>query len=270
MIDRGMFYDRVLPIFGKQLTAEQVEGCEASLKEYEREPLFNLDGLAYELGTEKWETCHTMQPVRETLAKTDAAVRRILAGVWYAVPDPVTGMCYYGRGKCQLTHKYNYFMVTSKLGDRFKIDFVKDPDAALRMDAATVIIMRGMNEGWFAGNGKRMADFFVDGKAPGYVAARSLINGTARAADIAQIALQFRYALGGSKAARILHLGMMNDPDVARVQKALMTLGYDLGDGKDDGDFGPTTKRAVQAFQKRFGLDPDGVAGPQTQTALKL
>jgi murein L,D-transpeptidase YcbB/YkuD len=35
-----------------------------------------------------------------------------------------------------------------------------------------------------------------------------------------------------------------------------------------DGDFGPKTETAVKAFQKRSGLEPDGVVGPLTWAAL--
>lgn len=36
-----------------------------------------------------------------------------------------------------------------------------------------------------------------------------------------------------------------------------------------DGKWGPTTIKALQEFQKREGIDPDGIAGPQTYSTLR-
>jgi peptidoglycan DL-endopeptidase CwlO len=49
-------------------------------------------------------------------------------------------------------------------------------------------------------------------------------------------------------------------PGVTRVQRALRIAA--------DGIFGPQTRRAVRAFQKRHGLLVDGIVGPQTRKAL--
>jgi hypothetical protein len=53
---------------------------------------------------------------------------------------------------------------------------------------------------------------------------------------------------------------------VRRLQRALNTLGYDVG--QPDGEYGPATQEAVSAFQEAEGLDVDGVAGPQTLEAI--
>ena len=55
-------------------------------------------------------------------------------------------------------------------------------------------------------------------------------------------------------------------PDVSALQARLSALGYWLED--TDGTYGVTTAHAVTAFQKRAGLDRDGVAGPDTEAAL--
>ena len=265
MIDRGMFFERALPIFGGHMTEEQVTGCEADLARYDKAPEFNLDALAYLLASDKWESWHTMQPVRETLAKTDAEARRRLAGVWYAKVDPVTGWSYYGRGKPQTTHKRNYARMTQAL-PQFGIDFVTQPEAMLRLDVATECIFVGMRDGLFTGAGLPL--YFGPDLAPRYVAARAIVNGTDHAGDIAAIAIDFRYALGGPKPTRILQEGLMDSPEVENLQRALKSMGYAVG--AVDGDFGPATRLAVQEYQRAQGLDPDGVAGPQTRAKLNV
>ncbi len=45
--------------------------------------------------------------------------------------------------------------------------------------------------------------------------------------------------------------------DVAQVQRFLIELGY--LDGSADGDFGPVTKRAVQLWQAKLGVETDGI-----------
>ncbi len=53
--------------------------------------------------------------------------------------------------------------------------------------------------------------------------------------------------------------------DVAEIQAALASQGYDV---TADGDFGPATQAAVQAFQSANGLDNDGLVGDMTYQAL--
>lgn len=56
--------------------------------------------------------------------------------------------------------------------------------------------------------------------------------------------------------------------DVRALQHALTAHGH--GSLVLDGDFGPATKRAVEACQRAHGLVVDGVAGPGTQAVLGL
>jgi hypothetical protein len=53
-------------------------------------------------------------------------------------------------------------------------------------------------------------------------------------------------------------------------QRALVELGYDVGEAGVDGRFGDDTKGAVRALQRRAGLVVDGIWGPQTEAALRL
>ena len=53
---------------------------------------------------------------------------------------------------------------------------------------------------------------------------------------------------------------------IRQIQCLLVYLGYDPG--AIDGADGPQTRAAVKAFQAAEGLDPDGIAGPQTMAKL--
>jgi peptidoglycan hydrolase-like protein with peptidoglycan-binding domain len=55
-------------------------------------------------------------------------------------------------------------------------------------------------------------------------------------------------------------------PAVARLQERLNALGF--YEGAIDGVFGAETQAAVQAAQRSFGLEPDGIVGTDTWTAL--
>lgn len=60
---------------------------------------------------------------------------------------------------------------------------------------------------------------------------------------------------------------MMRGDDVRELQHRLNALGFDAG--SEDGVFGPLARAAVEEFQRNAGLDVDGVAGPQTVSALR-
>lgn len=53
--------------------------------------------------------------------------------------------------------------------------------------------------------------------------------------------------------------------DVAEIQGALASLGYDVS---ADGDFGPGTVAAVKDFQAMHGMEPDGTVDASTYEAL--
>lgn len=62
-----------------------------------------------------------------------------------------------------------------------------------------------------------------------------------------------------------LHSGSKGEK-VWQLQERLQQLGY--YQGTLDGEFGPGTRDAVVAFQKRNGLSADGLAGEETQRVL--
>lgn len=55
---------------------------------------------------------------------------------------------------------------------------------------------------------------------------------------------------------------------VKSLQEKLIKLGYSCGDYGADGIFGRDTFNAVQAFQRKCGIDDDGIAGYQTLAAI--
>ena len=68
-----------------------------------------------------------------------------------------------------------------------------------------------------------------------------------------------------ARAAAVLEVGSRGD-DVVKVQKRLIQ--YDYLDGTADGRYGEATRKAVQLFQKRNGLEVDGKVGPATAAKL--
>jgi len=59
----------------------------------------------------------------------------------------------------------------------------------------------------------------------------------------------------------------LRSPDrIKKVQRALKQAGFDPG--PIDGEVGSRTDQALRAFQKAQGLDPDGIVGVKTWTAL--
>lgn len=200
-MNRSAFYasvrSRASGIFGTSISQPQVEGVEAILDEAERRGT-PLRHLAYILATAYHESAHTMQAVRETLAKTDDGAIRALESAWKRgkltwVRTPywrkdADGKSWFGRGLVQITHKANY----AKLGLLIGVDLVKDPSKALELPAAVKILFVGMELGSFTG--KSLADYISDGPAD-YEGARRIVNGTDKASLIAGYAKAFEKAL---------------------------------------------------------------------------
>ena len=150
--------------------------------------VFLRNSLAYILSTAYHETARTMQPVRETLATTDAKAKERLTKAWKSGKLPWVKSDYwssgwFGRGYVQLTHRANYVKASEKLG----VDLVSDPSKAMIPEVSALILVRGMQEGWFTG--MKLAD------AADFREARRVVNGTDRASQIAMYADAFLSAL---------------------------------------------------------------------------
>lgn len=231
---------------------------------------------AYILATARWETAHTMKPVMEAFWLSDAWRRKNLRyHPWH------------GRGYVQLTWEDNYKRAGGILGR----DLTTNPDVVMQPDIAAEILVRGSMDGWFT---KHKLTDHVNAERKDYVNARRVINGTDKAAQIAQIAMDYEAALMSGDAgdnifrddfmpesnvptpARlpvqqelpVLQLGSKEKEMVRALQVRLTELRYFLGNTK--GDFGPRTEAAVIAFQTDNGLVRDGKVGRQTRAALEI
>ncbi|HSL52847.1 MAG TPA: hypothetical protein VK868_00570 [Pyrinomonadaceae bacterium] len=184
------FFDAVREsrLFGSGLTPDQVKGLE-TVCSVAKAASWPLAFTAYALATAAHETAYTMQPVREAFWLNENWRRSHLR--YYP---------FYGRGYVQLTWKDNYEKADRALdlGGRLtgNLDLALDPDIAAR------IMVRGMQEGWFAGDkaGKRhtMARHLPSSgvaTVAQLTSARRIINGTDKAGKIAGEARMFQDAL---------------------------------------------------------------------------
>ncbi len=202
---RRVFFDEVRKsLFSGRLKRREVQGLNAildgwaRLDEADRKAAGGDDALAYVLATAFHETAATMQPVRETLALSDAEAimrleRAFAAGRLPTVRTPywrpdAQGRTWLGRGFVQLTHRRNYEAMATLTG----IDLVSDPGRAMQMEVAVDILIGGMLVGAFTG--RRLGDYFSADKAD-WTGARKIINGMDRADLVAGYAKAFRAAL---------------------------------------------------------------------------
>lgn len=203
--ERRIFFQEVRKsLFSGRLKQREVKGLDAildgwaALPEGARNAAGGNDALAYVLATAFHETAATMQPVRETLALSDAEAmvrleRAFRVGRLPTVKTPywrpdAEGRTWLGRGFVQLTHRRNYEAMSALTG----IDLVSKPARAMEMAVAVEILVGGMREGAFTGF--RLGDYFAAGK-PDWTGARKIINGTDRAELVAGYARAFRAAL---------------------------------------------------------------------------
>jgi putative chitinase len=182
-------------LLGPTLSATEVDGCNAILKAMEGAP---ISWAAYALATAFHETASTMQPIREYGGSIyftrlyDVSGSRPQLAVKMGNTCAGDGPKYCGRGYVQLTWKNNY----ARAGKECGVDLVQNPDIAMRPDIAAKIMRQGMERGWFTGKG--FSDYLPrSGHADraSFTNARRIINGTDKAAQIAEHALKFQVAL---------------------------------------------------------------------------
>lgn len=66
----------------------------------------------------------------------------------------------------------------------------------------------------------------------------------------------------------LLKVGAVGDT-VRMVQERLIELGYDVGPCGADGEYGRDTASAIAQFQRDYGIEVDGIFGPETFIAMR-
>ena len=213
-----VFFDSVRAAFGP-LSDKQVKGINVLL--YFTSSL-STSQRAYVLATAWHETARTMQPIYERGIKSyfnkyepETKIGRDLGNTMKG-----DGFKYRGRGFVQITGRANYNKMSSVVG----VDLVENPDKALELNNAALIIVTGMTRGMFTG--KRMADYVS------YIDMRRVVNGTDKATMIAGYANKFEFAL--TEQARVVPAvtvqpdPAMPVPDAPPVKRGLLTALIDL------------------------------------------
>jgi len=193
--DRKKFYDGYRKYFGP-MDSNLVKAMDTLLDQIEKDDRFRAAKdvrtprrqLAYCLATFKWETAHTMRPIKEYGGAAYFNKRygpQTRVGKQLGNIKPGDGARFCGRGFVQLTGRSNYAKASKFVG----VDLIANPEKACNPDIAYRIATEGMIEGWFTG--KKLSNYFVDGKLPLWEQARRIINGMDKASKIASIARQF-------------------------------------------------------------------------------
>lgn len=205
-MNRKTFYDAIrTPLFGGVISNEQFLGMETLLDTFFSRPdcKGDLRWLAYMLATAYHETGRKMVSVEENLSYS---YERLLS-VWPSRFNPVSahfaarnpkrtaniaysgrmgngseksgdGWKYRGRGPAQVTGKDNY----KELGWLLHLDLVNNPDLLLELKHGMSALVVGMIYGVFTG--QTLGNHFNE-RIEDPIGARSIINGSDRAKDVA-------------------------------------------------------------------------------------
>lgn len=189
--------------------------------------------------------------------------------------DPGDGWKYHGRGYIQLTGKDNY----RAAGEALDLDLVGKPELAADPKNASRIAT------WYwqnrvpeqAREDVRAATQAVNGKLNGLEDRERRFDDWQRRLNPQVLERLASGSVGQpapnpseAAAGRVLKEGMRGE-DVRVLQASLARLGYTDANGRalhTDGEFGPGTRGAVERFQRDHHLGADGMAGPETQSAI--
>jgi hypothetical protein len=198
---------------------------------------------AYVLATAYWESGRTMAPVKEAFWLSESWREKNLR--YYP---------WYGRGFVQLTWERNYIKAGKELG----LDLTTDPDVVMEPDVSVQILVIGSREGWFTG--KRLDDY-ITLKASNYRGARRVINGTDKAAAIAEIAREYEETLvmdgyGVEAVAPVVDdrrdgTAPRSNPAASSTNQATLAAAAAAVAGQSE-----TVKEAVGGYSEAFGVAP--------------
>ena len=190
--DRKKFFDAYRVRFGP-LTQALVEALEYLLGRIESDARFGTTDtdrrmLSYCLGTFKWETAHTFEPIDERGGDNYFNKRYgpgTKVGKMLGNTQAGDGALFHGRGYVQLTGRANYTKAKKLTG----IDLLTQPERAKERDLAYQIAVQGMLDGWFTG--RKLSQYFKPDGTANFEDARAIINGTDQATRIADISRRF-------------------------------------------------------------------------------
>lgn len=165
-MNEAAFYSAVRTSLFGRMSQAQVDGISGIIKAMDEVGDGDRDTLAYALATAFHETGKRMVPVREGFAKTDAGARKAVANLAekrgpnsaparYGKPAGPFGQVYYGRGHVQLTWLKNYQNSSADAG----VDLVRTPDAMLDPIISARVLIRGIMDGRWNGQGKGIAQY---------------------------------------------------------------------------------------------------------------
>ena len=170
------FFDAIRPIFPQGMTLAQVDRIEAILDGLQ-ERKAPIRHAAYILAT----AFHESDRFRAMVEYADGKAYEFRKSLGNTVAGD--GPKFKGRGFVQITGRRNYRDWSRRLG----VDLIKEPHLAASMPVAVRILIEGMLQGTFTG--KKLADFAA------YKDMRRVVNGTDRADDISDYAINFENAL---------------------------------------------------------------------------
>lgn len=177
--------------------------------------------------------------------------------------QPGDGPRFKGRGLLQLTGRANY----RTLGAILKLDLERHPELA----AEPVLSLKIAGEFWKSNNINPLCDADdvvgvtrkVNGGKNG-LAERSALTSKAKAAIVRIEGFILTGAAPPAGGRPVLQRGSRGDA-VGDLQRLLQKAGFALA---IDEDYGAATEVVVMAFQRRQGIEADGIVGKGTWSAL--